>query len=104
MGPPTTADFVPVTRGAVPTLDRYVVVARAGRGLRTHSPDPRRVPRPVTLVRGSIPLITAVVVEASSQRALPAGSCGGSPEMSPLDRGANREAGAGPTRCRGGQL
>src|SRR6185369_2810192 len=32
MGPPTTADFVPVTPGAVRTLGRCVVVARSGKG------------------------------------------------------------------------
>ena len=42
MGPPTTADFVPVTPGAVPALSRRVAVARSGKGsviltVRAHS-------------------------------------------------------------------
>jgi len=44
IGPPTTADFVPVSRGGVPTLGRCVVVAREGRGLTTHPPSPAASP------------------------------------------------------------
>ena len=52
MGPPTAADAVPVTGGAVPTLGRCVVVTQDGKGSEDPSPSPRRVPRPVTLVHG----------------------------------------------------
>ena len=44
MGPPTTADSVPVTSKPFPLLGGCVVVSRAGRALRTHPPAPASSP------------------------------------------------------------
>ena len=41
-------DFVPVSRGAVPTLIRCVVVARGGQGSEEPSPRPPPHSRPIT--------------------------------------------------------
>src|SRR6266545_4152816 len=50
MGPLTTADSVPVTRGAAfPLLGRCVVVSRGRKGSEDPSPGPRRAARPVTV-------------------------------------------------------
>ena len=48
MGPLTTADSVPVTRGVVPLWAAVSSSREAGRAQRTHPPGPRRVPRPGT--------------------------------------------------------